>query len=83
VHDTAAPAAGLAVFAVFCGDLSAINISFSAEILGCRGFGDLRKQPDHLGDAAVLRCLWHKCNNRKLSISNEFLLAILEDPACP
>ncbi len=36
------PAAGLAVFAVFCSDLSAIDISSSAEILGCRGVGDLR-----------------------------------------
>jgi hypothetical protein len=48
VHNTAAPRRVL-LFLLFL-------LFFAAEILGCRGFGDLRKQPDQLGDAGVLRC---------------------------
>ena len=50
VHNTAAPWRArlfllfLLFFAVLCSDLSAIDISFSAEILGCGGVGDLRNR---------------------------------------
>jgi hypothetical protein len=64
MHSMAA-AAGLAVFAVVYSDLSAIDISSSAEILGCGGVGDPRNSQMTSVPAAVLRCLRYKCNGRK------------------
>lgn len=48
------------MFAVFCTNLSAIHISSSAEILGRRGFGDLRKQPDHPNIRIFNICQYNK-----------------------
>jgi hypothetical protein len=42
MHNMVGRAASPAVFAVFCSELSAIGISFSAEILGRRWFGDVK-----------------------------------------
>jgi len=50
------PRDGSRCFCCFAHKLSAIDISFSAEILGCRGFGEVKNSETARCSAAVLRC---------------------------
>jgi hypothetical protein len=55
-----APLAVFAVFAVFCGKLSAVDISLAAEILGRRQFGVCKNSGGVRCSLAVLRCFDYK-----------------------
>ncbi len=56
-------------FCCFCRKLSAVDIAFSAEILGRRRFGEHKNSGGVRCSFAVLRCFgWKKSKNRKRGI---------------
>src|SRR6202022_3017993 len=57
-------------FCCFCGKLSAVDISFSAEILGRRPFGECKNSGGVRCSCAVFRCFgWKKSKDRKRGIT--------------